>query len=110
VVDGGSVGGGADGQTWFVGSTNGGIWRTRTKELQSSQPHWDCVTDNQPVTCSAIASLKVSTADANLVVAGCGGSTSSEMGGDWNIENTGDYGGVMLSRDGGDSWTMTNCR
>ena len=41
-------------------------------------------------------------------MAGCGGATSSEMGYDWMVMNSGDWGGVMISRDGGETWAMTH--
>ena len=89
----------------FVGSANGGVWRTA--DGTATAPAWTPVTDNQPVQCSSIAALTVSGADSQTVYAGCGGSTSSEMGADWNVLNTGEWGGVMMSSDGGDSWKMT---
>ena len=79
------VAAGAD-NTWFVGSVNGGIWRS--KNLQEKVPHWENVLDKQPgITCSSIAALHVSTIDAKRIYAGCGGSTSSEQGSDWNVLN-----------------------
>ncbi len=65
---------GANG-TWFLGSVNGGVWRTTT--LQQALPHWVNVLDGQPVTCSSIAALHVSAINPQRVYAGCGGSTSS---------------------------------
>jgi hypothetical protein len=114
------------GDTWFVGSVNGGVWRSKT--FNAAVPTWDngtsnvfsnatCLTnfhkymfavlDGQPVTCTSISALKVSAVDTQRVMAGCGGSTSSEQGADWNVMNSGEWGGVMLSADGGDTWKMT---
>jgi len=90
--------------TWFIGSVNGGVWRT--KSLGHSTPHWENVLDKQPVTCSSISAMHVSVSDANRIYAGCGGSTSSEQGSDWNVMNSGDWAGIMMSSDNGDSWRM----
>lgn len=89
--------------TWFLGSANGGVWRTR--DITAPTPHWQPVTDSSNVACTSISAIA---AGSNLVVAGCGGATSSEMGHDWNVLNDGDWGGLMSSTDGGDSWTMIN--
>ena len=70
-------------------------------------PSWVPVTDNQPVRCQSIASLDIAAYDSDTVFAGCGGSTSSEMGGDWNVLNDGPWGGVLLSVDGGVTWAQT---
>ena len=94
---------GANG-TWFIGSTNGGVWRTQ--DLRAPKPQWQNVLDGQPVTCASISALHVSTFDPMRVYAGCGGSTSSEEGSDWNVMNSGDWSGVMASYDGGDTWKM----
>ena len=98
-----NVAAGADG-TWFLGSVNGGVWRTST--LRHARPGWTNVLDGQPVTCSSISALHVSATDARRVYAGCGGSTSSEQGSDWNVLNSGDWAGIMASADGGDTWRM----
>jgi hypothetical protein len=73
--------------TWFVGSVNGGVWRTTT--LGKPVPAWTNVLDGEPVTCSSISALHVSTLDPKRIYAGCGGSTSSEQGHDWNVVNSG---------------------
>ena len=48
---------GAD-NTWFLGSVNGGLWRTRS--LGHATPHWENIIDGQPVTCSSISAVHVS--------------------------------------------------
>ena len=91
--------------TWFLGSVNGGIWRTTS--LQSEFPHWTNVLDRQPgITCSSMSALHVSKINPNRIYGGCGGSTSSEQGYDWNVMNSGDWSGIMRSIDGGDTWNM----
>eukprot|EP00944_MAST-04C_sp_MAST-4C-sp1_P002596 g2596.t1 len=93
--------------TWFIGSVNGGIWRT--SNLQSKVPHWENVLDSQSnISCNSIAALHVSRFDPTRIYAGCGGSTSSEQGYDWNVVNSGEWSGIMRSRDGGETWKMIN--
>ena len=58
-----------------------------------------------PHRCTSISAME---SKGNTVLAGCGGSTSSEMGYDWMVFNGGDWAGVMLSKDGGETWAMTN--
>ena len=91
---------GSDGN-WFLGSVNGGVWRTDNISVES--PHWIPTTDVPTVPCSSISAL--ATGPDRLVLAGCGGSTSSEMGSDWNVLNNGDWGGVMRSLDNGKTWS-----
>ena len=93
------------GQHWFVGTVNGGVWRTEEASLLSARPVWLSATDHQPVRCSSISALAVL---GDTVLAGCGGSTSSEMGTGVIILNDGDWGGVMLSKDAGLTWAMTS--
>jgi len=102
-----TVAGGHDG-IWFVGTVNGGVWRTKDLYENNYNPKWEPVTDNQPVNCAAIGAMTVATFDSTLVAAGCGGTTSSMMEKDWNVQNTGDWGGLMISQDQGDTWEMTN--
>eukprot|EP01062_Namystynia_karyoxenos_P064200 TRINITY_DN570_c1_g2_i2.p1 TRINITY_DN570_c1_g2~~TRINITY_DN570_c1_g2_i2.p1 ORF type:complete len:924 (+),score=216.10 TRINITY_DN570_c1_g2_i2:84-2774(+) len=89
---------------WFAGTVNGGVWRS--KNISAALPHWENVLDGQPVRCSAIAAMAVSPHDRNRVLAGCGPSTSGELGRSQQVLITGDWGGVMESRDGGDTWAM----
>ena len=60
------------------------------------------MTDKPTVPCTSISALASA---PGRVLAGCGGSTSSEMGADWNSVNSGDWGGVMQSVDGGATWS-----
>ena len=96
---------GANG-TWFLGSVNGGVWRTTN--FEDTKPTWKNVLDNQPVTCQSIAALHVSTYDPKRIFAGCGGSTSSMNGEGYNVLNSGEWTGVMISKDNGDTWSMTS--
>ena len=89
--------------SWLVATANGGIWKTAS--LLAKRPHWTNVLDGQPVTCTSISAM----AGLNgTVVAGCGGATSSEMGLNWQVFNSGDWAGVMASDDGGATWRMTS--
>jgi len=78
------------------------VWKSTT--LSNAVPSWENVLDGQPVTCSAIGALHVGS--SGQVYAGCGGSTSSEQGVDWNVLNSGDWAGLMASRDDGKTWAM----
>ena len=89
--------------TWLVGVANGGIWKT--KDMVAAEPTWKSVTDGQPVTCTSISAMG---SQDDTVVAGCGAATSSEMGNTWDVANSGDWAGVMLSTDGGEKWAMTS--
>ena len=85
------------GPATLAGSTNGGVWKT--DNIEETEPHWRCVTDNSPVTCSSISALGGSPFDGTLY-AGCGGSTSGEMGVDWNVLEQGDWRGNVIKRQG----------
>jgi len=87
--------------SYFMGMVNGGIWRTDDIIANNYTPSWTVVTDNQPVRCAAISAI---TSWDGTIIAGCGASTSSEMGIDWNEVNAGDWGGLMYSMDNGDTW------
>ena len=89
---------------WLLATANGGIWKTNDL-LASNGPHWQQVLDGQPVACSSISTMEASGA---TILAGCGASTSSEMGWDWDVANSGDWGGVMVSHDSGATWVMTS--
>eukprot|EP01062_Namystynia_karyoxenos_P064198 TRINITY_DN570_c1_g1_i1.p1 TRINITY_DN570_c1_g1~~TRINITY_DN570_c1_g1_i1.p1 ORF type:complete len:927 (+),score=309.49 TRINITY_DN570_c1_g1_i1:83-2782(+) len=89
---------------WLAATVNGGVWRSN--DIAAARPHWVNVLDGQPVRCSAISALAVSPHDKSRVLAGCGPSTSGELGRNQQVLITGDWGGVMESRDGGDTWAM----
>lgn len=56
--------------TVFVGSANGGVWRTT--DGTAASPEWTPVTDNQPVQCSSIAALTVAGSASQTIFAGYG--------------------------------------
>ena len=92
-----------NGTTWLISTANGGIWKTEDVTALP-EPHWKAVLDDQPVRCTSVSAMA---SHGSTVVAGCGAATSSEMGYTWDVANTGDFGGVMASSDGGDTWAMT---
>ena len=92
-----------NGTAWLIGTANGGIWHTNNI-LGAPEPAWTQQLDDSPVTCSSISAM--STAISGTILAGCGAATSSEMGSTWDVANSGDWGGVMISRDNGMSWSM----
>eukprot|EP00939_MAST-03C_sp_MAST-3C-sp1_P005173 g5173.t1 len=92
-----------EGKTWLIGTANGGIWKT-PDITELPNPKWTNVLDGQPVTCTSISAMD---SKDGVAVAGCGASTSSEMGSTWDVANSGDWGGVMISTDGGSSWSQT---
>ena len=81
---------GSKSSTWLLATANGGIWKT--EDLHQTPPAWRQVLDRQPVTCTSISAMEVL---GSMILAGCGGATSSEMGYDWMVSNSGDWGGVM---------------
>lgn len=88
--------------TWLLATANGGIWKT--DDVLADGVHWTNVLDGQPVACTSISAMESA---GDTVVAGCGAATSSEMGWDWQVANSGDWGGVMVSQDAGATWQMT---
>ena len=92
-----------NGTEWLLATANGGIWHTHDI-LEKPEPRWTQQLDGAPVACSSISAM--STAVAGTVLAGCGAATSSEMGKTWDVANSGDWGGVMLTRDSGQTWAM----
>ena len=92
-----------NGTSWLYATANGGIWKT-DNILASPEPSWRQLLDNQPVACTSISAMGSMGA---TVLAGCGSATSSEMGHRWDVANSGDWAGVLISRDAGQSWSHT---
>lgn len=88
--------------SWLLATANGGIWKT--SDLHQKRPHWQQKLDGQPVSCTSISAME---SLGQTILAGCGAATSAEMGYDWMVANGGDWGGVMISHDGGENWRMT---
>eukprot|EP00211_Chloroparvula_japonica_P004929 CAMPEP_0119131648 /NCGR_PEP_ID=MMETSP1310-20130426/10499_1 /TAXON_ID=464262 /ORGANISM="Genus nov. species nov., Strain RCC2339" /LENGTH=845 /DNA_ID=CAMNT_0007122235 /DNA_START=165 /DNA_END=2702 /DNA_ORIENTATION=- len=89
----------------YIGTVNAGVWKTTNVAANGYFPHWEPISDDPALRCSSISALTV---EDDLVIAGCGGSTSSEMGKDWNSLNNEDWGGIFYSRDGGATWVQTD--
>ena len=92
-----------NGSSWLLATANGGIWKTPDLLGRNANggPVWANVLDGQPVSCTSISAMQ---SLGDTVLAGCGGATSSEMGYDWMVSNGGDWAGLMLSNDGGETW------
>jgi outer membrane autotransporter protein len=93
--------------TVFVGTTNGGIWRSTN--ISSSQPSWQALTDNQASL--SIASLGLDTTDASgkTLIAGIGLTSNASnpwLGADGAgaAPHGGARTGVLYSTDGGQTW------
>lgn len=102
---------GNGGSAWLVATVNGGVWRTTDAINSSSQdyqqnPRWTNVFDASPVTCTAMTTLHVASANSARVYAGCGGATSSQAGYASNIVDDSGWTGFAVSEDAGVSWTM----
>ena len=72
-------------KAWLMATANGGIWKT--EDILTARPHWSQVLDGQPVACTSISAMA---SLGSTVLAGCGSATSSEMGYDWTMYNSGD--------------------
>jgi hypothetical protein len=83
--------------TLYVGTVGGGIWRTDNATVAApAQPNWRQLTDQYPS--NAITAIAVDPVNANIVWAGTGRASNSEMGGKTV--------GVMRSADGGTTWSI----
>ena len=77
----------------YIGTTNGGIWRTT--DAQSSSPTWVPLTDDKASL--SIGALEFDPADPNLMLAGIGRYSSLSRAG-------GPRAGLLYSMDGGLTW------
>ena len=80
-----------DNQTYFMGTTGGGLWKTTDAGLS-----WDNVSDGYFNT-GSVGAVSVSESDNNIVVVGMGESPVRGV-----MTSSGD--GVYKSRDGGNTW------
>ncbi|MCA9185599.1 MAG: tandem-95 repeat protein [Planctomycetales bacterium] len=79
----------------YVGAVNGGVWKT--EDATSLNPHWEPLTDDMPS--NSIGALGMDPNDPDRLVAALG--RYSAFGG-----RGGDMLGMMITEDGGDTWTM----
>lgn len=77
----------------YVGATNGGIWRT--DDATSMRPTWRPLTDH--ANSLSIGAMAFDVEDVNTLIAGIGRYSSFGGAG-------GDRTGLLLSRDGGETW------
>ena len=92
---------------WYVGAVNGGVWRTKDGMDAATNQHWEPVTDSPKVRCQSIGALTTGSAVGQPCLSSRDAAHPlSMMGVDWNMADTGDFGGVMLSADAGDTWNM----
>src|SRR6476659_5042680 len=84
-----------DASTIFVGSVNGGIWRTTNASAAS--PNWTPLIDDFPGL--SIGAIAISPRDHNTIFAGAGRSSSENGEG-------GSLTGLLKSTDGGDTWSL----
>ncbi len=83
-----------DADTLYIGSVNGGIWKT--DNATDTQPSWVALTDH--LQSLSIGDLEMDPTDPNTLLAGVG--RSSAFAGEG-----GQLTGLQLTRDGGASWT-----
>jgi RTX calcium-binding nonapeptide repeat (4 copies) len=83
-----------DANTVFIGSVNGGIWRTTNANAAS--PTWTPLIDDFPGL--SIAAITISPRDSDTIFAGVGGSSSAGR--------RGSLTGLLKSTDGGNTWEL----
>jgi hypothetical protein len=86
----------SSGNTVYVGTVNGGVWKTAS--FLAASPTWTPLTD-QALPALSINSLAVSPLDSNTVFAGTGSTSSFALDGSPGF-------GVARSTDGGATWTV----
>lgn len=94
------------GDAWLLATVNSGVYRT-TASTNDPNPNWVNVFDNQPVTCSSMTTLHVSSTNPNTIVyAACGASSSAQIGFNTLMRASGDFAGFAKSTDTGLTWKM----
>lgn len=84
--------------TLFIGTVNGGVWRTRN--ATSLSPTWVPLTDGQSSLSMAALVFDLADPTENTLWAGNGRYSSFGFGGS--------YAGLLKSTDGGDNWTRVD--
>lgn len=85
-----------DANTVWIGTTNGGVWRT--SNAQAAVPHWVPLTDTQVSSSIGALELDPTNAASTTLVAGFGRSSSFNLTG-------GPLAGLLRTTNGGGSWT-----
>lgn len=85
------------GNVTFIGTTNGGVWRTENIYAAPERLHWAPMFDQQNVSCSSIAALAQDADAPQRLVAGCGLASS------W-LSQFGELNGLVQSLDAGLTW------
>ena len=92
------------GNVAFIGTVNGGVWRTENIHAAPERLHWSPMFDHQSdVSCTSIAALAQDADAPQRLVAGCGYLVSSSGFGNLNELN-----GLMQSLDAGLTWQPLN--
>jgi hypothetical protein len=88
----------SDANIVYVATAGGGIWETTN--AQSANPTWTPLTDNVPGTTDSMGAVAIAPSNPQVIYAGTGEANNSA---DSN------YGeGILVSTDGGTSWTLEN--
>ncbi|HTK77032.1 MAG TPA: hypothetical protein VL371_17330, partial [Gemmataceae bacterium] len=88
--------------TVFVGSVNGGIWRTRNA-TPGTTPTWTPLTDQFPAL--SIGAIAFAPNDVNVLYAGAGHTSNRESE---REREDGPTIGLLKSTDGGNTWSFVN--
>jgi photosystem II stability/assembly factor-like uncharacterized protein len=82
----------------YVATAGGGVWKTTN--AQDVNPKWTPLTDNIPGITDSMGAIAIASSNTNILYAGTGESTNAQY------RNYGD--GILVSTDGGSSWTLEN--
>ena len=82
----------------WVGTVNGGVWKTTNATTPSGNPTWTPLTDHQPSLSIAALALDPTFSTADVLVAGLGRASS--------FGKEGPLAGILRTTDGGTTWTQ----
>src|SRR5579883_1277973 len=84
--------------TVYIATAGGGVWKTT--DANDASPNWTPLTDNIPGTTDSMGAIAIAPSNTNVLYAGTGEANNSA---DSN------YGeGILVSTNGGTSWTLEN--